>query len=407
MTEKNFKIINYSKYGKYWGLDKKVSFLNHGSFGACPLPVLEKQNLYRKRLESEPLRFFLRECGEMLASSKHKLSEFINADSDDVVFVSNATSGVNTVLKSIDFREGSEILITNQIYNACRNSLNEIAYEKKLRIREVKISLPVFDSGNISDKILNSVNAKTAMVLLDHVSSVPGIVFPVEEICSELGRRGIDLLVDGAHAPGMIPLDIEKINAAYYTGNCHKWICGPKGGAFLHVRKDRQKKIKPLVRSRISGECETSLSPFQYDFSWHGTYDPTPFICIGDALDFMGSIFRDGWNGLMSYNHQLAVKAGKKICDEFDIGYPYSEDLTGSLYGIPFFMERENPLITVNSRSPLQDYLYSEFNIEVMIVYWDNVPKRILRISPQAYNTMEQYDYLIYALKKVRKKFGY
>jgi len=395
----------YSKLVKHWLLDKSVTFLNHGSFGACPTPILEKQSEYRKQLESEPLRFMMRECDALLAKSKNKLSAFVNCNPGDLVFINNATSGVNTVLKSLNFKSGSEILITNHIYPACKNTIKKIAKEKNLTIKEIKIPLPVFNSSNITDKIINGVNSKTAIVLIDHISSIPGIRFPVEGIVNELNSRNIDVLVDGAHAPGMVPLNLNKLNAPYYTGNCHKWICSPKGSAFLFVREDKQKLIKPLVTSRLYGEVKTTLSEMQYNFSWQGTFDPTPYICIADAIDFMGSLFPGGWKELMKHNHELALSAGKKICNEFEIEFPYLDDLIAGLMGIPFFKDKKlsKRKLSLHDYSPLQDDLFYNYNIEVVVNYWEKAPQRILRISPQVYNDISQYEYLIYALKKVKR----
>lgn len=389
----------YSSYAEYWGLDKSVVFLNHGSFGACPLPVLEKQSEYRRRIESEPVRFFLREAPHLLEKSRKKLADFVSCSPDNLVFVPNATTGINTILKSLKFQRGSEILITNHIYPACRNAVNEVALVNHLEIKEVKISLPVISRSDITEKILSSISDSTKVILLDHVSSIPGIIFPVEEICSELKNRDIEIIIDGAHAPGMIPLNISKMEARYYTGNCHKWICSPKGSAFLYVSPERQKNIRPLVRSRLYGECVTELSEFIYDFSWQGTLDPTPYICISDALEFMNSLLPGGWSELMNHNKTLALTAGKKICDAFGITNPCPDNVIGSLYGIPFFVDKEIFPKTVNMRSPLQDDLFYKYKIEVVISYWESQPERILRISPQIYNTLEQYEYLITALK--------
>ena len=397
---------HYSEFSKHWALDESITFLNHGSFGACPVPVLEKQTQYRKQLESEPLRFFMRECDEIIEKSRKKLAEFVNCNAKDLVFVTNATAGVNTVLKSLNFKPGSEILFTNHIYPACRNTVYKICKEKDLIPKEIKIELPIFNPSDITEKAISAVNSKTAIVLIDHISSMPGIKFPVEEIVEELNSKNVDVIIDGAHAPGMVPLDLQKLNAPYYTGNCHKWICSPKSVALLFVRKDKQKLIKPLVTSRLYGEVPTVLSEMQYNFSWIGTIDPTPILCISDTLDFMGSLFENGWSDIMKHNHELAVIAGRKICEAFNIEFPYTEDVIGCLFGIPFFEDeaftREE--LTLHNYSPLQDELFQNYNIEVVVNYWESSPQRLLRISPQIYNHISQYEYLIEALKEILNK---
>jgi len=386
-----------------------MTFLNHGSFGACPVPVLEKQTQYRKQLESEPLRFFMRECDELIDKSRNKLASFVNCNPNDLVFVTNATAGVNTVFKSLDFKPGSEILFTNHIYPACRNVVTKICKEKNLIPKEIKINLPVLNSSDVTDNVISAVNSKTAIVLIDHISSMPGIKFPVEEIVSELNSKSVDVIVDGAHAPGMVPLDLKKLNAPYYTGNCHKWICSPKSAALLCIREDKQKLIKPLVTSRTYGEVPTVLSEMQYDFSWSGTFDPTPVLCVSDALDFMGSLFENGWNDVIKHNHELAITAGKKICEEFNIEYPYTDDVIGCLFGIPFFEDKAftRKELSLHNYSPLQDDLFHKYKIEVVVNYWESSPQRLLRISPQIYNHISQYEYLVDAIKELREKYDF
>lgn len=395
----------YSKFVKYWGLDKNIIFLNHGSFGSCPIPVLNKQNEFRKKLESEPVRFFTREYEKLYYNSKKALADFVNCDYEDIVFVNNATTGVNTILKSYDFNAGDEILITNQIYPACKNAVNFVAKKYSLNVNEVKISLPVKDNSQIISLITNSITPKTRLALIDHITSIPGIIFPVKELTEILHSKNIDVLIDGAHAPGMVDLNIKDINPEFYTGNCHKWLCTPKGSAFLYVKKEKQDMIHPLVTSRSTNN--DSVNKFQLEFSWQGTDDVTPFLCIPTAIKFLDSLHKDGIKGLIKRNHNLAFEAGKMICNEFDLELPYPENMTGTLYGIPFFKDKQVNYFITNNRSKLQDILYYEYNIEVIVTYWDKPPDRILRIAAQAYNSIEQYKYLIKSIKKILKDKRY
>ncbi len=395
----------YSKYIKYWGLDKDIVFLNHGSFGACPKPVLKKQFSLRRKLESEPVRFFLREYEELYYQSKKALADLINCDYDDLVFVNNATTGVNTILKSYNFKEGDEILITNQIYPSCRNAVNFVAKKNSLFVNEVKINLPINDKSQVISLISSAITPRTKLALIDHISSIPGIVFPVKEITDILHSYNIDVLIDGAHTVGMVDLDIKSINPEFYTGNCHKWLCTPKGSAFLYVKKEYQDSIHPLVTSRYTNN--DTVNKFQLEFSWQGTLDITSFLCIPKAIKFLSSLHKDGLKGLLGRNHKLAYTAGKMICDEFNIELPYPEDMTGTMYGIPFFEDKQINYYITNNRSKLQDILYYDFNIEVIVTYWEKPPNRILRIASQAYNTIEQYKYLINSLKKILKDKKY
>ncbi len=203
----------------------------------------------------------------------------------------------------------------------------------------------------------------------------------------------------------MIDLDIKNIDPEFYTGNCHKWLCTPKGSAFLYVKKQLQEMIHPLVTSRTTDN--SAINKFQLEFSWQGTDDVTPFLCIPEAIKFLNSLYKDGIKGLMKRNHKLAFEAGKMICDEFQVELPYPEDLTGSMYGIPFFNDKQVNNYIINNRSKLQDILFYEFDIEVIVTYWEKAPNRILRIAAQAYNTIEQYKYLIKSLKKILKDKKY
>ncbi|HXN40413.1 MAG TPA: aminotransferase class V-fold PLP-dependent enzyme, partial [Myxococcaceae bacterium] len=236
-------------WSRLWSLDPEITFLNHGSFGACPLAILEAQRKYRDQLEREPVRFFVRELEPMLDQAREALSRFVGADAQDLVFVHNATTGVNIVLRSLRFSPGDEILVTDHGYRACRNSLEYAAERSGAEVVVAQLPFPISSEGVAINSVLSRVTQRTRLAMLDHITSPTAIVLPVERLVSELNLLGVDTLVDGAHAPGMVPLDLRSLNAAYYTGNCHKWLCSPKGAAFLHVRRDKQGEIVPLTIS--------------------------------------------------------------------------------------------------------------------------------------------------------------
>jgi isopenicillin-N epimerase len=386
-----------SDLAKYWLLDKDAFYLNHGAFGACPVPILEKQQEYRNMLESHPIRFMLREMDDLIYHSKTKLAVFTGVKQRDIAFVTNATQGVNTVLKSLTFKKGDEILITNHIYPACRNTVNYIAKKTGAVVVEAMIDFPVMSEDYILEQLLYHVTPKTKIALIDHITSPTGIIMPVAEIVAELDKKGIDTIVDGAHALGNIPLKIEEFGAAYYTGNCHKWLCAPKGAAFLYARSDKKRQIDPLTISLCAGDDKS----FEQKFYWTGTHDPTPFICIADAIEFMGTLYPGGWDELMTHNHQLAVDVRKMICDRLGIPLPSPDYMLASMAAFPV-KDTDNPVAACfNAVDELQEKLYKNHNIEVPVNYWPSPPKRMIRISCQAYNSMKQYEVMMDALAEL------
>ncbi len=378
-----------------WLLDPQVVFLNHGSFGACPRRVLEFQNELRARLERQPLQFMVRELEPLLDSAREALARFVGADAEDLVFVPNATSGVNTVLRSLEFQRGDELLVTDQEYNACRNALDFAAERAGARVVVAKLPFPVRDADELVAPILERVTSRTRLALVDHVTSQTGLVMPLRRVVNELASRGIDTLVDGAHAPGMVPLNLKDLGVAYYSGNCHKWICAPKGAALLHVRRDRQKAIRPLTISHGANSARTDRSRFLIEFAWAGTWDPTACLSIPEALRFMGSLLPGGWPEVMARNRALALAARRILCAALKVPESCPEEFIGSLASVPLSDATQagragGPLYEY----PLQDALRVKHGIEVPIIPWPVPPKRWLRISAQLYNALPQYEWL-------------
>lgn len=385
---KNFKLQS-STFQQLWLLDSSVTFLNHGSFGACPKAVLEAQQRLREQLEHEPLRFFGREWEKLLDDARRKLAGFVGADAEDLVFVPNATTGVNSVLRSLVFQAEDEILTTNHEYNACRNALDFIASRTGARVVVAKIPFPLESSEQILEAVIERVSRKTRLALLDHVTSQTGLIFPIQQLVKQLQQRGVDTLVDGAHAPGMLPLNLSEIGATYYTGNCHKWLCAPKGAAFLYVQRHKQLEIRPLTISHGANSPRTDKSRFQLEFDWMGTDDPTAYMCVPEAIAFMGSLLPGGWNELRQRNHQLALQARQLLCEALNVSMPCPDEMIGSMAVVPMpeVLESRNFM-------SLHDELFDRFGIQVQVVPWQEQPNLLVRVSAQIYNTREQYEYL-------------
>jgi isopenicillin-N epimerase len=259
-----------------WPLDPKIIFFNHGSFGSCPLPVLEFQRALRDRMESQPIQFLVRDLEPLLDRGTRRRGPFVGARPDDLVFRSQRHQRRQHGRALARAAPGDEWLVTDHEYNACRNALEYSATRAGAKVVVARVPFPFESSTQIVEAIISRVTPRTRLALIDHVTSQTGIILPVERLVRELAARGVDTLVDGAHGPGMVPLDIETLGAAYYTGNCHKWLCAPKTAGFLHVRADRQQSIHPLTISHGLTSPRTDRSRFLIEFAWTGTLDPTP-----------------------------------------------------------------------------------------------------------------------------------
>ncbi len=382
-----------------WPLDPGVTFLNHGSFGSCPRSVLAFQTELRARLERQPVRFFVRDLEPLWDDARAGLSRFLGARPEDMVFVRNATEGINAVLRSLEFSRDDELLVTDHEYNASRNALDYVAGRSGARVVVVPVPFPIADSAAVVSALAAAVTPRTRLALVDHVTSQTGLVLPLADIVSALAQRGVDTLVDGAHAPGMVPLDLEAIGAAYYTGNCHKWICAPKGAAFLHVRRDRQSVIRPLIISHGANSPRNDRSRFLIEFGWMGTGDPTAALSVPEALRVMGNLCPGGWPEVMQRNRALALAGRELLAGALGCELPCPNEMIGSLASLPL----RDGVVGPPPRSPLyldplQDWLLAEHGIEIPIIPWPAPPKRLIRISAQLYNSLPQYRQLAKAL---------
>ena len=302
-----------------WSLDPAVAFLNHGSFGACPRDILDLQAGLRTRLEAEPVRFLTRELPLLLDAARVRLAQLLQTAPDNLAFVPNATAGINAVVRSLDFRPGDEILTTDHAYNACHCALAEAARRAGARLVVAHVPFPIDSAEAVVESVLAAVTTRTRLAMLDHVTSPTALVFPVAQLVGALAKLGVDTLVDGAHAPGMVPVELEGLRPAYYAGNCHKWLCAPKGAGFLYVRPDLQARIQPAVISHGYNTPRPGRNTLHTRFDWTGTLDPTPWLCVGAAIDWCASLMPGGLAALWQHNHALAGTARRLLCAALDV----------------------------------------------------------------------------------------
>ncbi len=396
-----------SPFASHWTLEPGLDFLNHGSFGATPREVLADQQAWRQQMETEPVRFFGREAEGALDAARGALAEFVGADADDLAFVPNATTGVNTVLRSLALKPGDELLTTDHEYNAVRNAMDAVATAASARVVTVPIAYPGTTPEAVVAALLERVTPRTRLAVLDHVTSATALVLPVREVAAALAAHGIDTLIDGAHAPGMLPLAIEQLGAAYYAGNLHKWVCAPKGAAFLWVRRDRQAGVRPLVISHGANAPRTDRTRFRLEFDWTGTADLTAYLAVPAALRFSAALLPGGWGALRGRNHDLALAGRDLLCTALGTPTPVSDVMIGSMASVPL------PQVTTPGSVQGVD-LYAdpvhaalvEHGFQVMVTPWPQRPdggpwRRLVRISAAAYNDLEQFRRLASVLPKI------
>jgi isopenicillin-N epimerase len=382
-----------------WPLDPDVIFLNHGSFGACPREVLRHQQQLRDRMEAGPVRFLSRDLDDLLDGARTELARFVGADPDDLGFVTNATTGVNAVLRSLRFAAGDELLTTDHAYNACRNTLEFVAARRGVKVVVATVPFPLASADEVVSAVLSKVTPRTRLAMLDHVTSPTALVLPIEQLIAELSRHGVETLIDGAHAPGMVSLDLSTLGATYYSGNCHKWICAPKGSAFLWVRRDRHADVHPVTISHGANAVREGRSRFRLEFDWVGTCDPTAWMAVPKAIDYVGSLLPGGWPAVMQRNRALALEARDRLCAVAGTPPPCPDAMVSSIASVilPDGLTTE---IGWRRPDPIQSRLFDQWNIEVPVMTWPSAPHRLIRVSAQLYNSPDHYVRLAEALDK-------
>lgn len=384
--------------GPDWVLDPDIIQLNHGSFGACPRPVLAHQAGLRDEMESNLTRFMIRRLIDLLAPVREELAAFVGSDPQDLVFVRNATSGINAVLRSFDLRPGDEVLVTDMEYGASRNTLDFVAERAGAEVVVAAVPFPIESEDQVLDALLSKVSDKTRLVLIDHITSATGLVLPIRRVVHAMKERGIETVVDGAHGPGQVPLELDDLGALAYTGNCHKWLCTPKGSALLWVRRDWQDRVRPTSISHgASTPVDAPRSRFLEEFDWTGTDDPTPWLCIPKGIGFLRGLFPGGFQELRAHQKRLALHGRAQLCKTLGIDLPAPESMIAALATVPL-PDADSPApFSMADPDPLLRDLHGQ-GFEVVVAPWPAPPKRILRISAHVYNEQSQYDALATAV---------
>jgi isopenicillin-N epimerase len=362
-----------------FALDPGRLTLNHGSFGACLRSTLAAQDTVRAELEADPTGFYEHRYPLHMERTRAAIARLCGCDEAGLVFVTNATMGVATVLASLrdagHLLAGDELLTTDHVYPACKNALSAMAEKAGARLVVAPVPFPITGPQEVVDAVIERVTERTKLVLLDHVTSPTGLVFPVEILVPALEARGIPVLVDGAHAPGMVPLALEALGPSFYTGNLHKWVGAPKSSALLWARHDRRALLHPLVVSHGHGKGLFA------EFDWTGTFDPSALFAVPSAIDGLAALHEDGLPGLMAALKARAVRAQGALADALSIARPAPASMLGTLVSVPL----PPRTLACDERDPDRAALEQDLSTRIPFFPWPAPPERLLRLSIAAY----------------------
>lgn len=396
-----------SPLAQHWMLDPEVVFLNNGSFGACPRAVFAARQALLERSEREPVEFLVNDYWSLLDEARQALAGLVRTAATNIVFLPNVTHAVATILRNLYLEAGDEIIVSSHEYSACLANCQQLVDRVGAKLVFAPMPFPVRDEQQIIDAVLSCATDRTRLCLLSHVTSPSAIIMPVAPIVRALRERGIETLLDGAHAPGFCPVDIDSLGAAYYTANCHKWLGSPRGSAFLAVRPDLQPAFRPLVLSVFTRKPRTDRSRFNLEFDYIGTQDYTPAISIAHAITHVPTLINGSWTDVMARNRDLCLRARAMLCHKIGVTPAVPESMLGPMATIELPAHQPARHAALAARptryhDPLQDRLVGIHRIQVPVM---NVmddptgqPRRAFRISCHLFNAFEQYEYLADAL---------
>jgi isopenicillin-N epimerase len=385
---------DYQSIRQQFLINPDITFLNFGSFGACPKPVFEVYQQIQKELEWEPVRFLARDAPARLELARKALGEFVHAHPDDLVYVLNPSWAVNAVGRSLKLEAGDEVLTTNIEYGACDKAWMYFCKQGGAHYIQQPIHFPVLDQQDIVESVISGITPRTRLIFISHITSATGFILPVAEICKAAQDRGIPVFIDGAHTPGHIPLDLNQLNPDYYTGACHKWMMTPKGSSFLYAKKERQAQIDPLIISWGYDAAQPSHSQFLDYHQVQGTRDISAFLSIPAAIQFRAA---HDWEKVSESCKQLVRASAGSFCEQLDTEphIPIKPDFLGQMFSIP-----------INTKEPerLQNTLYEQYQIEIPVMHQNG--KNYLRYSVQGFNGPDDLNHLKNALLEIRHQSG-
>jgi isopenicillin-N epimerase len=371
-------------YKPMFSIDPEVTFLNHGSFGACPKIIFDSLINFQRRLENEPVKFLDYDIYHLLRESRSALSKYVNCNVDDIAFFPNPSTALNTLIRSLDLKEGDQILTTNHEYGALDRTWRFISKKRGCKYIKLNVEIPFVDKQTIIDSFKQGINKNTKVIFLSHITSATALIFPVKEIIDLAKENNILTIIDGAHVPAHIDLDIKELNPDFYCGACHKWMCSPKGVAFLYVKKEFQEMIEPLVVSWGYEAEHPTDSQFLDYMQWQGTNDISAYLTIPDTIDFLE---KHNWREKAQYCREMNLWAKKEICSALDTYSTGDDQFLGQMTTFAFKLE-----------DTIQDKIdfYRKYKIQVPFIKWNE--QTFFRISFQVYNSKEDINYLIKSL---------
>ncbi|SFB04581.1 isopenicillin-N epimerase [Flavobacterium swingsii] len=372
-------------------LDNTITFLNHGSFGACPKSVFEEFQRFQLELENEPVQFIQKKLSGYLKSARESLAEFVGCEAQDLYFTPNPTFAINTIMRSLNLQEGDEILTTNHEYGAMDRTWNFYCKKKGIKYIRQEISLPIISKEKILEEFWKGYAAKTKVIFINQMSSATSLLFPVKEICDKAQELGLITIVDGAHIPGHIDLNIQELNPDYYTGTLHKWMLAPKGSSFLYVKKEFQEDLDPLVVSWGYESLAPSESQFLDYHEQQGTRDVSAFLCTPTVVSFLEN---NNWKQKSEDCKQIVLDNYQRFCDLLGTNpiCPITSEFLGQMASIP---------VKTNNPQELKDLLYDKYKIQIPVMPLNG--SFYIRYSINAYNSQEDLDILYAALQDIIK----